>query len=225
VRDIPGLPVLDKDTLVGGCVLLPLAIDAQRLAAEVTALSPSAWGVRGGAHRYPKQGVHQAAETIFLRGHTPAEGDLPIEDRPALGDLPYTRQLIQQTIGSSPQRCMLARLPAGASVLPHKDRAPYFSKTLRVHVPVESNERAWMLCGALAYQMKPGQAWMLNNVTLHAVWNAHPTLARTHLICDFLPEPGLLDLLARGNRGLGRPLPEAEVHFASMLQGQAIEAG
>jgi hypothetical protein len=120
---------------------------------------------------------------------------------------------------------MLARLPGGASVLPHIDRAPYFSKTLRVHVPVESNDRSFMICGGLAYQMKPGQAWALNNVTVHAVWNAHPSLARTHLICDFLPDPALLEILARGDRDLGRPMPEADAHFASLLQDQAIEGG
>jgi hypothetical protein len=103
------------------------------------------------------------------------------------------------------------------------DRAPYFSKTLRVHVPVESNELAWMICGGLAYQMKPGEAWALNNVAMHAVWNAHESLSRTHLICDFLLEPALLELLARGERGLGRPMPEADAHFATLLQGQAIE--
>ena len=165
------------------------------------------------------------AETVFLRGHAPAEGDIPIEDRPVLGDLSYIRQLIEQDIGTRPQRCMLARLPAGASVLPHMDRAPYFSKTLRVHVPVESNELAWMICEGLAYQMKPGEAWALNNIAMHAVWNAHQSRSRTHLICDFLPEPALLELLARGERGLGRPLPEADAHFARQLQGQDIDRG
>ena len=225
VRDLPDQPYLDKHSLVGGCLRLPLQIDAARLAAEVSALSDSAWEVRGGKNRYPQQGVHMAAETVFLRGHTPAEGDLPIEDRAVLGNLSYIRQLIQRDIGTRPQRCMLARLPAGASVLPHMDRAPYFSKTLRVHVPVESNELAWMICGGLAYRMKPGEAWALNNVAMHAVWNAHESLSRTHLICDFLPEPALLELLARGERGLGRPMPEADAHFATQLQGQAIERG
>jgi Aspartyl/Asparaginyl beta-hydroxylase len=225
MRDLPDQPFLDKQALVGGCVRLGLEIDAARLAAEVLALPHASWDVRGGKHRYPRQGVHMAAETIFLRGHTPAEGDLPIADRPVLDQLPYVRQLVERDIGTRPQRCMLARLPAGASVAPHVDRAPYFSKTLRVHVPVESNDRAWMICDALTYRMRPGEAWALNNVTLHAVWNAHPDHARTHLICDFLPDANLLALLARGERGLGRPMPEADAHFASLVQGQALEGG
>jgi len=225
VRDLPDQPYLDKHTLVGGCVRLPVSIDAKRLATEVSALRPNVWDIRGGMHRYPQEGVHRAAETIFLRGYTPAEGDKPIEDRPILNELPYIRQLIERDIGSRPQRCLLARLPAGASVIPHIDRAPYFSKTLRVHVPVESHDRVWMVCARLAYLMKPGEAWALNNTAVHGVWNAHPTLSRTHVICDFLPDPALLNLLTRGERELGQPMPEAEAHFAALLQGQQVMGG
>jgi hypothetical protein len=221
VRDLPGQPVLDKHALVGGCVRLPLAIDSGRLLNELKALPQSAWDIRGGMNRYPVAGVHRAAESIFLRGYTPAEGDIPIEDRPILDQLPCVRRLIECEIGRRPQRCLLARLPAGGSVAPHIDRAPYFTKTLRVHVPIESHDRVWMFCDGLAYLMKPGEAWMLNNRAAHAVWNAHPLLSRTHLICDFLPDPGLLELLARGERGLGRPMPEADAHFADLAQHAA----
>jgi hypothetical protein len=224
VRDLPGQPVIDKQVLVGGCVRLPLSIDAGRLRQEVEALSQATWDIRGGMNRYPEAGVHRAAESIFLRGYTPAEGDIPIEDRPILDQLPYARQLIEREIGTRPQRCLLARLPAGGSIAPHIDRAPYFSKTLRIHVPVESHDRAWMHCDGLAYLMKPGEAWALNNLAAHAVWNAHPVLSRTHLICDFLPDPGLLKLLASGERGLGRPMPELEAHFAA-LAGERSAAG
>jgi len=223
--DLPDQPVLDKMALIGGCVRLGLTIDATRLAAEVAALPASVWDVRGGRSRYPSQGVHQAAETVFLRGYAPAEGDIPIEDRPVLDPLPYVRQLIEHGVGSRPQRCLLARLPAGGIVAPHIDRAPYFSKTLRVHVPVQSHDRVWMICDGLAYLMKPGEAWVLNNTTVHGVWNAHPTLSRTHLICDFLPDAGLLELLARGERGLGTPMPEARDHFAAVAQQQAARPG
>ena len=218
MRDLPGEPVLDKPALVGGCVRLPLRIDSGRLLNEVNALPAADWDIRGGMNRYPEAGVHRAAASIFLRGHTPAEGDIPIEDQPVLDQLPYVRQLIEREIGRRPQRCLLARLPPGASVAPHIDRAPYFSKTLRIHVPVESHDRVWMVCADLAYLMKPGEVWALNNLAVHAVWNAHPTLSRTHLICDFLPDAGLLDLLVRGERGLGRPVPEVDAHFAALAQ-------
>jgi hypothetical protein len=169
--------------------------------------------------------VHLAAEAVFLRGFAPAEGDKPIEDRPALDRLPYARELIERAIGTRPQRCLLARLPAGASVAPHVDRAPYFSQTLRIHVPVETHDQAWMTCEGLSYVMRAGEVWALNNVATHGVWNAHSSRSRTHLIVDFLPDPGLLALLAQAERNLGRPVPEVDAHLAALPQRRAAAGG
>jgi hypothetical protein len=127
--ELPGQPRLNKADLIGGCVRLPVRLDAARLAAEVEALPGSFWGTTGG-----RVGVHRAAEGVFLRGHAPAEGNLPIEDRPALAHLPYIRQIIQADIPAPPMRCLLARLPGGARVAVHVDRAPYFAQTIRLHV-------------------------------------------------------------------------------------------
>ncbi len=209
MHDLPGQPLLDKHALVGGCVRLPLTVDAERLRTEVAALAPALWGTTAG-----RVGVHNSAEALFLRGHAPTEGDKPIEERPALRLLPYARSIVEEVIAAPPQRCLLARLPAGAVIAPHRDdRAPYFAKTLRIHVPVETHDESWMFCAGSTYLMKPGEVWSLNNLAVHAVWNAHATLSRTHLICDFLPTPALLELHARGERGLGRQMPEVEQHL------------
>jgi hypothetical protein len=213
--DIPGQPALDKAALVGGCLRLPLNVDGARLKREVDALPESFWGTRGG-----RVGVHRPAEAVFLRGHAPAEGDKPVEDRPALQHLPYVREIIGSLIPAPPLRCLLARLPAGAVVGLHIDRAPYFSKTLRIHVPVETHELAWMIASGRVYLMRPGEVWVLNNSAVHGVWNAHATLARTHLITDFLPTPELLALLARGERELGREDAAIETHVrAAVVSG------
>lgn len=208
--DLPDQPVLNKAALIGGCVRLPLAVDGDRLRREVAALPASFWGTPGG-----RVGVHSAAEAVFLRGYAPAQGDEPIEDRPPLDLLPYAREIIEKLIGAAPLRCLLARLPANAVIAPHIDRAPYFSKSIRIHVPVETHERSWMLCAGQGYVMREGEVWALNNSTVHAVWNEHESLARTHMISDFLPSPALLGLLARGERTLGRPMPEVERHVSS----------
>ena len=207
--DLPGRPVLDKHALIGACARLPLPIDAPRLQAEVAALPDDVWGSTAG-----RVGVHRAAAAVFLRGYAPAEGEKPIEDRPTLARLPYATEIITRLAGGEPLRCLLARLPAGATIAPHVDRAPYFAKALRLHFPVETHEQSFMVCDGLTYLMQEGEAWALNNSTLHAVWNAHPTRARTHMICDFLPGPGLLDLLTRAERGLGRVQPTVDAHLA-----------
>lgn len=212
--DLPGHPVIDKAALVGGCLRLPLQLDATRLATEVDALPTAVWGTQGG-----RVGVHRAAEALFLRGYAPAQGALPIEDREPLALLPYAREIIEQLIPAPAQRCLLARLPGGATIDPHIDRAPYFSKTLRLHFPVETHDQVWMIADALCYLMKPGEAWVLNNSGPHAVWNADPQRSRTHMICDFLPTPALLQMLAAGERDLGRRVESVEQHFATPAAG------
>jgi hypothetical protein len=206
--DLPGLPILDKVALIGTCARLPVQFDVELLRQEIESLPDSLWGTTSG-----RVGVHRAADAIFLRGHAPAEGDLPVEDRPALARLPYARRLIFG-MGGQPLRCLLARLPAGACIATHIDRAPYFAKTIRLHFPIASHEQAWMVCGGLSYLMRPGEVWALNNSTTHAVWNAHASLARTHMICDFLPSPALLELLAGADRTLGRTVPEVDARLA-----------
>ena len=200
---------LDKDRLIGGCLRLPLAVDAAAIAAEVAALGPGVWGSTGG-----RVGVHRAAEALFLRGHAPAEGDLPIEDRPVLAHLPAIRDLLAR-IGAPPRRCLLARLPPGRAVAAHIDQGPYFAGTLRLHVPVTTSDRVYMFCAGLTYRLRPGEVWALNNGARHGVLNDDPALARTHLICDFLPADGLLALLAAGERALGEDRPEVRARLVS----------
>ena len=196
----------DKTALIGGCARLPLRVDAARLRAEVEALPESMWETRGG-----RLGPHDAARAIFLRGYAPAEGrHKPVEDRDALASVPYAHEIITQMLPAPPQRCLLARLPAGAIVPPHSDNGPYFLKTIRIHVPVITHDLAWMYCDGRIYRMQPGEVWALNNSAMHAVWNADATLARTHLICDFLPTSALQQLLARAERDLGTVNAEVE---------------
>jgi hypothetical protein len=116
---------------------------------------------------------------------------------------------------------LLARLPAGAIIAPHTDLPPYFSKTLRIHVPVETNASVHMMAGGLCYSMRTGEVWVLNNSATHAVWNAHPTLSRTHLICDFLPSPALRELLRSGERNLGSHLAHVDQYFEDTRHAKA----
>lgn len=204
INDLLANPVLDKAILLGGCVRLPLTVDAARLGVEVGTIAPEAWGAAG------RVGVHRAAESLFLRGHAPAEGQKPIEDRPIMEQLPYIRSIIGGVLPASPLRALLARLPSGSEIRPHVDSGPLLARTIRIHVPVETNDRVWMLCNGEAYRMLPGEVWALNNGAEHGVWNRDPYRARTHMICDFLPSNELMALLEEGERGLGIPIDEAE---------------
>lgn len=196
-------PLPDKTALIGGCARLPLRVDAERLRAEVEAIPADLWLSPGG-----RVGVHGAAQAIFLRGHAPFERTgAPIGDREVLARVPYIRSVISGTIPAAPMRCLLARLPGGGVIKAHSDLTDYFDKTIRLHLPVITHDAAWMFSAGRSYRMRPGEVWALNNSAPHGVWNADPQAARTHLICDFLPSPGLLDLLARAERDLGRDEP------------------
>jgi len=200
---IPGQPFLDKQRLIGRCVRLRLPCDHARLHAEVSALPELGQDTRGGRIR-----VHNPASAVFLRGHAPAEGDRPIVDRDVLARLPYAREFIHSIIPAQPMRCLLATLPGGQVILPHTDLPAYFAQTIRIHIPVVTHPQVWVYCDGLSYNMAAGEVWVLNNSTLHAVWNADPALPRTHLICDFLPSDALVALLLDGERELGVDRPE-----------------
>ncbi|MEO7934768.1 MAG: aspartyl/asparaginyl beta-hydroxylase domain-containing protein [Dokdonella sp.] len=213
---LPDQPLLDKIALIGGCARLPLSFDVERARAEVGALPEQLWGSRGG-----RVGVHNPAQAIFLRGHAPAEGDLPVEDREALDHLPCLRELITKGIPAQPMRCLLAMLPAGAVIAPHIDQADYFSKTIRLHFPITTNAHVWMYCAGLNYHMEPGEIWALNNSTGHGVVNGDAEHSRLHMIGDFLSSPALVELLARADRNLGQAKPDIEsTLFAGQMQAR-----
>lgn len=195
---LPDQPLLDKIHLIGGCSRLDLSVNAARLQEEIACLPESFWGQSGG-----RVGVHNPAQAIFLRGHAPAQGNLPIEEREALAHLPGIRELIEQVVPAQAMRCLIALLPPGAVIAPHIDQADYFSKTIRLHVPIVTSDDVWMYCGGQSYRMRTGEIWALNNSTTHGVVNADEACKRIHLICDFLPSAELEALLASGERDLG----------------------
>ena len=189
---------LKKHDLIGTCVKLPISFDVKKLIDDFSSIAPDLWGSRGG-----RVGVHVQAEAVFLRGYAPAQGNLPIEDRPVLEQLPYAKHLIHQLFCAQPMRCLFAKLKANGQVPLHIDNGEYFEKTIRIHFPVVTNPKAKMLVGGKEFSMQVGEIWAINNCTVHGVVNAHESEARTHLICDYLPSDKLLKLLSGGEHDLG----------------------
>lgn len=202
--DIANIPKLAKHALIGSCQRLPISFDAIRLVSEFHTIDASLWGSRGG-----RVGVHVQAEAIFLRGYAPREGDMPIVDRDVTAALPFTMQLIRQLLKAQPMRCLFAKILPNGEVPIHTDNGEYFEKTIRIHIPIVTNTQAVMIAGGQSFHMRVGEVWALNNSGTHGVLNQHETLARTHLICDYLPSDNLLSLLARGERNLGVTVPQA----------------
>lgn len=193
MTEIYSASIPDKSALIGACVKLPVAFDFEKLVAEFLSIPTEMWGSRGG-----RVGVHVHSEAVFLRGYAPAEGNLPIEDRPILASLPYVRWLIYELFNAAPQRCLFAKLRANSEIRPHIDQGAYFESTIRIHLPIITNPEVVMIADGLSFQMRAGEAWALNNNAVHGVFNRHPSEARTHLICDFLPSKQLRQILLDG---------------------------
>lgn len=189
--------VFDKYAMVKSCVRLPLEIDAATMAAEMAAVPKDLWG----ATRAP---VHREANALFLRGHSPLSGIPGEDDREALEYCPYTRRVLHELLGGWPRKALLAALPPGALIYPHRDSASgYFLGSQRIHVPVATSDKVKFFCNGEFFTMLPGEAWSVNNLAPHAVINEDTQVTRVHLIVDILPDATSLDLLARGERGLG----------------------
>jgi hypothetical protein len=188
---------LDKSSLIGSCLQLPVIFEIEKLVSEFHSIPIAMWGSRGG-----RVGVHVNTEAVFLRGYAPAEGNLPIEDRPILDSLPYVRWLIYGLFNAMPQRCLFARLRADSEIRPHIDQGEYFENTVRIHFPVVTNSDAVMMADGFSFHMRAGEVWALNNNTIHGVFNRHPSEARTHLICDYLPSNELRQILLSGRHRL-----------------------
>jgi hypothetical protein len=192
---LEGYERLNKHELIDACVLIEHDIDVDRMVSEVAGIPKKAWP--GPANRL---GVHSNAQAIFLRGYAPLQRlRQPIEDRGILDTLPYIRSLIR-SISSKPMRCVLAKLRAGQRIPVHVDIGKIIVRTIRIHIPVVTSGQVVMQCNNRRYNMKVGEMWVINNGAEHAVYNNDPVVDRIHMICDYLPEPGLLERLAIGRR-------------------------
>lgn len=214
--ELDALPVIDKFSLIGGCVRLRMQVDPVRLASEVQALPNDLWGTRAG-----RGGVHDRAEAIFLRGYAPADRGMPMVERPPLELLPTVRAFLAEAIPASAMRCVLARLAPGGCIPAHADSGRYFERTVRLHVPVVTSPLVIMYAEGLCYRMKPGEVWALNNSGTHAVLNDDPGCTRIHLICDFAPTPALVKLISAGDAGLGIDDPGVRLRLERLFDAQA----
>jgi hypothetical protein len=143
----------------------------------------------------------------FPARHAPAEQP-PIEDREALRHVSYAvrTQLCARA-------ALFARSPPGAVIAAYRP-SRLFLKTIRIHC--RSRRTPGMDVRRRSYRMQPGEAWALNNSTVHGVCRS--ARSRTHLIAI---SPASADLLARAERDLGTA--EAAVYEARSLKVRSHE--
>lgn len=80
-------------------------------------------------------------------------------------------------------KVMLARLAAGGVVTRHTDGLGSNLHTHKIHVPIQTNDRAWIEVGDQRFHLSSGHAYELNNLAPHGAENAGTT-DRIHLILE-----------------------------------------
>jgi hypothetical protein len=89
-------------------------------------------------------------------------------------------------------RVMLARMPAGGVIHPHRDENPAAKWPHKIHVPLQTNQGVTFFVDGVGYHFEEGEAVEVNNMGVHAVENRGSS-DRVHLIFEYYdldqPEP------------------------------------
>jgi len=198
----------DKHTLINTVVRLPIDIDSELLRQEIETIPAALWGEI-------RSIVHSDVDAMFVKGYPPLQKK-PDDEREILATLPYLRKTIYETIPSNgPGKCVIAKLKPNGIILMHRDGYvadpsiedtyfyDYFSTTLRIHIPVTTNEKAVFFCHNQFFHLPANEVWTVNNLSDHGVINDHPTEERIHIIVDLHPNEKLLQLVKDGEQGKG----------------------
>jgi hypothetical protein len=167
---------------------LPIRFDAERLAAEVNALPPSAW------LPHPTGFVGNEAVPLVSPGGLPNDDfDGPMGPTESLRQCPYILELMAE-LGCVWGRSRLMALAAGADVPIHIDVHYHWRTHRRLHIPVITNPGVLFTCNNETVQMEAGECWLFDSFSLHKVQNKGSE-RRVHLVLDTVGGQKLWDLV------------------------------
>jgi hypothetical protein len=205
---------------------LPVTVDVQTLLAEYNSIPRDAWST---SH----WNIHCSSNMLLLRGGSTGTAEdfttSEVEDRPVLARLPYLRSLIGEggPFGDTTYAFLFRMKPLGVA-RPHVDNHHAWLTPFRVHVPITTNDGAFLLADGRAKHFAVGDVWTFDNQSIHAVVNGDSV--RTHLIIDVPPnarlehlvnsaswDPGEPDLASWGRASLPEALPSLAVAASEPL--------
>lgn len=179
---------------------LPLEFDPVRLASDLRGLSDIAW-----TSHFVSQNYDGDWSVIALRA--PAGATHPIQmilsppgqadftDTPALAASPYFRQVLA-AFACPLLAVRLMRLTPGSVIKEHHDHDLSFEQgTVRIHVPVVTNDDVDFRLNGDPCPMPAGSAWYLRLSDPHSVANRGAT-DRIHMVIDAAANGWLRSLLA-----------------------------
>ncbi|MGE0596026.1 MAG: aspartyl/asparaginyl beta-hydroxylase domain-containing protein [Hyphomonadaceae bacterium] len=173
-------------------------VDISALAAKVRATPEEVWRAED-ADKPNKFGALEQAGHIVFRFVSSFEDWRQSYERPLWAEWrgvlePVMAHAVKQYgygRGAYP-RVMLARMPAGGVIHPHRDMNPAAKWPHKIHVPLETNDKVIFFVDGVGRHMPVGEAVEVNNMGVHAVRNDGASV-RTHLIFEYYdldqPEP------------------------------------
>ena len=194
---------------------LPLAFDPVRLKADLDGLTGIAW-----TSHFVTQNYEGDWSVIALRA--PADARHPIRmivsepgctdfiDTPALAASPYFRRVLAAFAGPL-LAVRLMRLAPGSAIKEHHDNDLSFDEgTVRIHVPVTTNDAVDFRLNGARCVMPAGSAWYLRLSDPHSVTNGGPT-DRVHMVIDAAVNGWMEALFARApaSRDVAAGTPQA----------------
>ena len=185
-----------------GAVRLNLRVDAESIAEEIREVVGK-----------PRNLVQADVDSIVLRkgGKVPSDHRYQLhhswshyDDTPELDSMPLLAETTHGLLPAKPCLALLAKLNPRGVITVHSDEFRYFSSTFRIHLPIVTNRDTYVWSFGKAYQMKAGEVWAINNMALHGGANLSHSEPRSHVICDYVPTPELIELIRDGDASLGR---------------------
>ena len=186
---------------------LPLDFDPARLKADLDGLTGIAW-----TSHFVTQNYEGDWSVIALRA--PAGARHPIRmivsepgctdfvDTPALAASPYFRQVLA-AFACPLLGARLMRLTPGSMIREHHDHDLAFEQgTVRIHVPVATNDGVDFRLNGVRCVMPEGSAWYLRLSDPHSVTNHGPT-DRVHMVIDAAVHGWIEALFARARASAG----------------------
>jgi Aspartyl/Asparaginyl beta-hydroxylase len=201
---------------------LPFTFAPDRLARDMQGLASSRW-----TRHFVKQNYEGDWSVIPLRA--PAGARHPVkmiyadptchsfEDTPILQGCPYFREVLM-TFRCRLRAVRLMRLAAGSVIKEHSDPDLSFEDgTVRLHVPVATNDRVAFVLNGSRVVMETGSTWYLRLCDPHSVTNGGLT-DRIHLVIDAVVNEWVAAVFEQAMRKLERgtasplapPLPVGE---------------
>jgi hypothetical protein len=173
---------------------LPIAFEADALAAEVRALPPAAWTP------HPTGFVgNEAVRLVTPEGEPSDEIQGRMRPTSQLEQCPFIRQIMGE-IGAVWGRSRLMGLAPGSDVPPHVDTNYYWRTHLRIHIPVVTNPGVLFTCGEETVHMAAGECWLFDSFRWHKVEN-RGSERRVHLVLDTVGGGLLPELIASARKG------------------------